>query len=54
MASNIVATGNTKADIRIRAKKIYTLQPGVPAQRSLAIVGQHIFSISAAKMTWIT
>ncbi|UKZ61880.1 uncharacterized protein TrAtP1_003142 [Trichoderma atroviride] len=25
---------------------MYTLQPGVPAQRSLSIVGQHIFAIS--------
>jgi predicted amidohydrolase YtcJ len=46
MASNMLSAGNTKADILIRAKKIYTLQPGVSAQRSLAIVGQHIFAIS--------
>ncbi|KAM0483826.1 hypothetical protein ACHAPX_002326 [Trichoderma viride] len=49
MASNIVGAGNTKADILIRAKKIYTLQPGVPAQRSLAIVGQHILAISGSQ-----
>ncbi|RFU81950.1 exoenzymes regulatory aepa precursor [Trichoderma arundinaceum] len=37
---------NIKADILIRAGKIHTLQPGVPMKRSLAILGQHIFSIS--------
>ncbi|KAL9476454.1 hypothetical protein ACSS6W_006295 [Trichoderma asperelloides] len=46
MASNTLGAGNTKADILIRANKIHTLQPGVPAQQSLAIVGQHIFAIS--------
>jgi predicted amidohydrolase YtcJ len=49
MASNTLEISNIKADLLIRAKKIHTLQPELPAQRSLAVLGQHIFAISESQ-----
>lgn len=46
MASHTLDTTNIKADLLIRSGKIHTLQPGLPIQRSLAVLGHHIFSIS--------
>lgn len=37
---------NIKADILIRAQKIYSLHPDIPLQKAVAIRGQHIWAFS--------